>query len=261
VRDRGGGYTTFDFPGAGGTAAGLGDINDRGRIAGFYSDDAGTYYSFLRSRRGTFTPIENPSTNGPSPYGSGTAVYGINDRGVMVGGVRCRRDGPRLRARPPWQVQNGGLPDGFDLATRYEEHRLKAYESISMPGLPNHFMIFGPYGWTGASWHVLVQTASTHIVRVLGEAPGAAPARRGVRGGDRPLPPGCARADGGLALVLQPLRRRQQLLLRPPRRRAYVRPSSGREARRDARGFPLSDYRYDTLRPSPEPAEREKVTA
>ena len=31
-------------------------------------------------------------------------------------------------------------------------------------------MIFGPYGWTGASWHVLVQTASTHIVRVLEEA-------------------------------------------------------------------------------------------
>lgn len=85
MRDRGGGYTTFDFPGAGGTAAGLGDINDRGRIAGFYSDDAGTYYSFLRSRRGTFTPIENPRANGPSPYGSGTAVYGINDRGVMVG--------------------------------------------------------------------------------------------------------------------------------------------------------------------------------
>jgi uncharacterized membrane protein len=85
VRDRGGEYTTFDFPGAAGTAAGLGDINDRGRIAGFYPDDAGTYRSFLRSRRGTFTPIENPRAIGPSPYGSGTAVYGINDRGVMVG--------------------------------------------------------------------------------------------------------------------------------------------------------------------------------
>ena len=28
-----------------------------------------------------------------------------------------------------------------------------------MPGLPNHFIIFG-HGWTGGSWHVLVQTAS-----------------------------------------------------------------------------------------------------
>jgi hypothetical protein len=85
VRDRGGGYATFDFPGASGTAAGLGDINDRGRIAGFYTDEAGTYRSFLRGRRGAFTPIVNPRASGPSPYGSGTAVYGINDRGVMVG--------------------------------------------------------------------------------------------------------------------------------------------------------------------------------
>ena len=39
-----------------------------------------------------------------------------------------------------------------------------------MPGLPNHFMIFGPYGWTGGTWHQLVETASHHIVRVIGEA-------------------------------------------------------------------------------------------
>ena len=59
--------------------------------------------------------------------------------------------------------------DGFDLAEHYEHNHLKAYESISMPGLPNHFMIFGPYGWTGASWHVLVESASKHIVRVIEE--------------------------------------------------------------------------------------------
>jgi hypothetical protein len=85
VRGRRGEYTTFDFPGAPKTAAGLGDINDRGRIAGFYPDDGGEYRSFLRDRRGAFTPIENPRARGASPSGSGTAVYGINDRGVMVG--------------------------------------------------------------------------------------------------------------------------------------------------------------------------------
>jgi hypothetical protein len=40
-----------------------------------------------------------------------------------------------------------------------------------------------------------------------------------------------------------------------------VRPSSGREARKAARSFPLTDYRYDTQRRSPEPEQREKVTA
>jgi cation diffusion facilitator CzcD-associated flavoprotein CzcO len=60
--------------------------------------------------------------------------------------------------------------DGFDLASFYASNRARSYESVSVPGLPNHFMIFGPYGWTGGSWHVLVETASTHIVRVLREA-------------------------------------------------------------------------------------------
>jgi uncharacterized membrane protein len=85
VRDRRGKYTAFDFPGAPGTEAGVGDINDRGQIVGFYSDDTGAYRSFLRSSRGDFTPIEFPGASGTSPYGSGTVVYGINDRGVMVG--------------------------------------------------------------------------------------------------------------------------------------------------------------------------------
>jgi uncharacterized membrane protein len=85
VRDRGGGYTTFDLPGSPGTAVGVGDINDRGQIVSFYTDGAGTYRSFLRSRRGAFTRIEHPGASGTSPYGSGTAVYGINDRGVIVG--------------------------------------------------------------------------------------------------------------------------------------------------------------------------------
>jgi hypothetical protein len=85
VRNRDGGYTTFDFPGSPGVEVGVGDINDRGQIVGFYADDTGTYRSFLRSRRGAFTAIENPRASGTSPYGSGTAVYGINDRGVVAG--------------------------------------------------------------------------------------------------------------------------------------------------------------------------------
>jgi hypothetical protein len=31
-------------------------------------------------------------------------------------------------------------------------------------------MIFGPYAWTGGTYHQLVETASHHIVRVIGEA-------------------------------------------------------------------------------------------
>lgn len=60
--------------------------------------------------------------------------------------------------------------DGFDLADFYEKERAKAYEGISMPELPNTFMIFGPYAWSGSSWHVMVENVSRHTVRVIEEA-------------------------------------------------------------------------------------------
>ncbi|MBJ8345740.1 NAD(P)/FAD-dependent oxidoreductase [Antrihabitans sp. YC2-6] len=65
--------------------------------------------------------------------------------------------------------------DGFDLAEFYQDSPLQAYEGVSLPQLPNAFSIFGPYSWSGGSWHEMVETQSVHIVRVLKEA-----ARRGA---------------------------------------------------------------------------------
>ncbi|MFB8282999.1 flavin-containing monooxygenase [Nocardia colli] len=60
--------------------------------------------------------------------------------------------------------------DGFDLAEFYQNERAKAYEGISMPELPNTFMVFGPYAWSGSSWHVMVENVARHTVRVITEA-------------------------------------------------------------------------------------------
>jgi cation diffusion facilitator CzcD-associated flavoprotein CzcO len=60
--------------------------------------------------------------------------------------------------------------DGFDLADFIEREPLQAYEGVSLPQLPNTFMIFGPYSWTGSSWHVMVEAQSRHAVRVIREA-------------------------------------------------------------------------------------------
>jgi cation diffusion facilitator CzcD-associated flavoprotein CzcO len=83
---------------------------------------------------------------------------------VLATGFRLATDPENYRRNP---VRGR---DGFDLAAFYADHRARSYESVSMPGLPNHFMIFGPYGWTGGTWHVLVETASHHIIRVIEEA-------------------------------------------------------------------------------------------
>ena len=152
--------------------------------------------------------------------------------------------------------------DGFDLATRYQENRIKAYESISLPGLPNHFMIFGPYGWTGASWHVLVQTASTHIVRVLEEARrrGASSVEVSEEATERYHQNVLDRMTGSLWFSNR-CEGSNSYYFDHHGDAPYLRPSSGREARRAARNFPLSDYRYETPRPALEPEKREEVTA
>jgi cation diffusion facilitator CzcD-associated flavoprotein CzcO len=102
----------------------------------------------------------------------------ITPRGVLAADGREREvdvlvlaTGFRLATDPENYRQNRVRGrDGFDLATFYAENRVRSYESVSLPGLPNHFMIFGPYGWTGGTWHTLVETASHHIVRVISEA-------------------------------------------------------------------------------------------
>jgi cation diffusion facilitator CzcD-associated flavoprotein CzcO len=60
--------------------------------------------------------------------------------------------------------------DGFDLGRFYAEHRLQAYESVSVPGLPNRWMLVGPYSWIGTGWHALVEIGANHAVNVIAEA-------------------------------------------------------------------------------------------
>jgi cation diffusion facilitator CzcD-associated flavoprotein CzcO len=59
--------------------------------------------------------------------------------------------------------------NGFDLADFYENNRARAYEGVCMPQLPNHFMVFGPFAWSGSSWHVMVENAIRIITRVISE--------------------------------------------------------------------------------------------
>jgi cation diffusion facilitator CzcD-associated flavoprotein CzcO len=197
-------------------------------------------------------PIETITASGIRSTGKDREVDVI----ILATGFRLASDPENYRRTP---VRGR---DGFDLATQYEEHRLKAYESISMPGLPNHFMIFGPYGWTGSSWHVLVQTASTHITRVLEEAyrQGATHVEVSEEATDRYHAKVLERMTGSIWFS-NSCEGANSYYFDHHGDVPYVRPSSGREAGKAARTFPLSDYRYETLRSAPEPAEREEIPA
>lgn len=135
--------------------------------------------------------------------------------------------------------------DGFDLADFFEAEPLQSYEGVSLPQLPNTFSLFGPYSWSGGSYHLMVENQATHIVRVLREAERRGAERVAVR------PEANARF---LAFVRS---RAQSSLLAisncAPANSYYfdhhgdfssLRPTTGLQAWWASRHFPLDDYTY-----------------
>jgi cyclohexanone monooxygenase len=61
---------------------------------------------------------------------------------------------------------------GKTLTQYWDDHRLQAYEGVSIPGFPNFFTVFGPYGYVGSSYFALIESQSHHIVRCLKHANG-----------------------------------------------------------------------------------------
>ncbi len=161
---------------------------------------------------------------------------------VLATGFRMSTDPENYRQNP---VRGR---DGFDLATFYAEHRVRSYESVSMPGLPNHFMIFGPYGWTGGTWHVLVETASHHIVRVIQEARGRAASVVEVKP---------AAAERWTQFAVRRLSRSlwhagacssaHSYYFDQHGDTPFLRPTSSKQAWNAARSFPMDDYSFGHL--------------
>jgi cyclohexanone monooxygenase len=61
-------------------------------------------------------------------------------------------------------------PGGRSWSSHWDEHRLQAYEGVSVPAFPNFFMVFGPYGYIGNSYFALIETQTHHIARCLKRA-------------------------------------------------------------------------------------------
>ncbi|MFT4188435.1 MAG: NAD(P)/FAD-dependent oxidoreductase [Aeromicrobium sp.] len=70
-------------------------------------------------------------------------------------------------ALPSYRLTGAG---GVDLGDWWDEHRLQAYQGVSVRGFPNFFTMFGPYAYNGSSFFTLIEAASAHITRVLRHA-------------------------------------------------------------------------------------------
>ena len=84
---------------------------------------------------------------------------------------------------PTFAVTGSG---GLSLTKFWDEHRLQAYEGVSVPGFPNMFSVMGPYGYVGSSYFALIEAQTRHIVRCLKRA--RRPTRPGSRSPRRPTP-------------------------------------------------------------------------
>ena len=132
-----------------------------------------------------------------------------------------------------------------------------------MPGLPNHFMIFGPYGWTGGTWHTLVETASHHIIRVIEEARRRQATAVEVREEAAERWTGFAQERLGRSLwSVGSCEAANSYYYDHNGDTPFLRPTSSRQAWRAAKTFPLEDYEFRTLdRAQPEGDGAERALA
>jgi cation diffusion facilitator CzcD-associated flavoprotein CzcO len=68
---------------------------------------------------------------------------------------------------PTFAVTGSG---GLTLTKFWDEHRVQAYEGVSVPGFPNLFSVVGPYGYVGSSFFALIEAQTHHMLRCLERA-------------------------------------------------------------------------------------------
>lgn len=138
-------------------------------------------------------------------------------------------------------------PDGQTLTEFWESNRLQAYEGVSIPGFPNLFTVFGPYGYVGSSYFALIEAQTHHIVRCLTQARRTGSTRIEVRREAN---------DRFFSQIMR--KRRRQIFWQDTCSLANsyyfdrngdvpLRPASTVEAYWHSRRFPLEDYRFSAV--------------
>ncbi|WP_084477807.1 flavin-containing monooxygenase [Nocardia jejuensis] len=141
---------------------------------------------------------------------------------------------------------------GLDLGKFYGEHGLQAYESVSLPGLPNRWTLVGPYSWSGSGWHAFVEMTADHAVRAIGEARRRGATFVAVRQDAHEAYHRDIYARGeAMRYYLAELNAHVPTYYRNSQGDStYIRPSGFFRARRGHRRFPFSDYRFEVQRPT-----------
>jgi cation diffusion facilitator CzcD-associated flavoprotein CzcO len=135
--------------------------------------------------------------------------------------------------------------NGVSLEAWWRENRLQAYEGVSVPGFPNYFNMFGPYGYNGSSYFNLIDAQKAHITRILRHARDHSATYIEIR------------QEANQRYFVEMMRRRRMQAFWDDSCRGSnsyyfdehgdvpFRPSFTREVRRRANNYPLSDYQLE----------------
>lgn len=131
----------------------------------------------LGCKRPSFHNSYLSTFNRPNVFLETTPISAINTAGVRVDdGTQHDLDvlifATGFKVMDPDNMPTYALRglDGVDLGAFWDEHRLQAYQGVSVPGYPNHFSVIGPYGYNGSSYFNLIEAQTDHILRCLRRA-------------------------------------------------------------------------------------------
>lgn len=138
---------------------------------------------------------------------------------------------------------------GFDLAEFYHREGLQAYQSATVPRVPNRFMLVGPYSWTGTSFHYILENALRHVTAVLALARQQGATRVEVD------PAALQRFQRSIRRSGANLQRyftvncagSNSYFINSQGESVYVRPWTVLQSRQRSIGFPHSDYLFSRL--------------
>ncbi|MFI1920442.1 flavin-containing monooxygenase [Nocardia sp. NPDC020380] len=141
--------------------------------------------------------------------------------------------------------------NGIDLGKFYTEHGLQAYQSVSLPSLPNRWTLVGPYSWSGSGWHAFVEMTADHAVRAISEARRRGATFVAIRHKIHDAyHERIYRHGEAMRYYLAELNAHVPTYYRNSQGDStYIRPTGFFAARRAHRRFPFSDYEFDVLRP------------
>lgn len=207
-------------------------------------------YSF-GCKRPTFSNTYFPTFNKPNVHLETTPIDHFETDGIVTAdGNKTTID--TLVLATGYNLWDVNFPafevigrEGRDLGKWWRENRFCAYEGVSVPLFPNFLNLASPYSYSGLSYFTTIEYQMSHIARVFGEL-----RRRGAstfevtESANEQFLDRMTNLLGDSVFYNGSCQTARSYYFNQHGEAAILRPTSTLNTRREARRFPLSDYRF-----------------